>query len=576
MYATFVSHIRAQSEAYGDTRSYTYHREVGLELVAETVTYRELDRRARAFAAWLSTRPESTRPVLLLYPDGADFVSAFLGCLYAGVVAVPAPVPHGPQGTERVAGVLADSGARLVLTAPVLTEVVAQWVRANGPSDTVAVVGTDGDLGDEADWRMPRIDGGTVAYLQYTSGSTSAPKGVIITHANLMHNEQMIASATGTRDGATGVIWLPHFHDMGLVGILQALYAGANLVYMSPTAFLKRPVRWLELVSRYRAEFTVAPNFAYDLIVRRVSEAEAAVLDLSSLRAAMNGAEPIRSRTLAAMTERFAAAGFRVESFIPAYGMAEATLMVTAIPVDAAPRYLDVDPVALERHHVVPSVDHDAVRLVSSGTPHGADVVIVDADTREELPDDRVGEIWVRGRSIATGYFGRAEETAARFGARTATGAGPFLRTGDLGLTNHGHLFVTGRLDDLLIVNGRNVYPQDVEEVVGQVHPALAGTAGVAVSVDCDHRERVVVIQGVRENLLDGLSPADLTTQVRAAVVRAFDLPAPDVVLVDRRGVHRTTSGKVQRRSMRKSFLENRISALHECVDPSVQRLRAA
>lgn len=574
MHATFVAHFRARAAAYGDARSCTYYRDVGLDLAAETVTYRELDRQARAIAAWLSTRPETNRPVLLLYPDSADFLPALLGCLYAGVVAVPAPVPHGAQGTQRVAGILVDSGSRLVLTAPALAHTVEEWIRDSDCPATVTVAATHADLGDENDWRMPRIDGGTVAYLQYTSGSTGSPKGVIVTHANLMHNEATIAEALGAHDGATSVQWLPHFHDMGLVGMLQPLFSGANLAFMSPMAFLKRPVRWLELVLRHRAEFTVAPNFAYDLIVRRVTESEAAALDLSSLRVALNGAEPIRPRTLTAMVDRFGAVGFRAETLVTAYGMAEATLMVTAHPVGSAPRCLDIDPVQLERHRAVPAGDRGAVRLVSSGTPRNAEVLVVDPDTGEVLPDNRVGEIWVRGRSVAVGYFGNARETAARFDAR-AHGSGPFLRTGDLGLTNRGHLFVTGRLDDLVIVNGRNLYPQDIEDVVGQVHPALAGTAGVAVSVDCGHRERLVVIQGVRDTLLDGLALEELTARVRAAVARAFDLPAPEVVLVERRGIHRTTSGKVQRRSMRKSFLENRIRALHECVDPSVQRLRA-
>lgn len=574
MYATLVAHFRAQAANYGDSRSCTYYRDVGLDLVPETVTYREIDRRARAIAAWLSTRPDAKRPVLLLYSDGADFLPAFLGCLYAGVVAVPAPVPHGAQCTRRVAGMLADSGARLVLTASPLADLVDGWIRGTGRPD-VAVVGTDTGLGDEDAWRMPRIDGGTVAYLQYTSGSTGMPKGVIVTHANLMHNEATIAGALGAHDGATSVQWLPHFHDMGLVGMLQPLYAGANLVHMSPMSFLKRPVRWLELLSRHSAEFTAAPNFAYDLIARRVTESEVAALDLSSLRVALNGAEPIRSRTLTTVTDLLAPAGFRAEAIVTAYGMAETTLMVTATAVEMAPRHLDVDPAALERHRAIPSGAADAVRLVSSGTPRGADVIVVDPDTRRVLPDGAVGEIWVRGRSVAVGYFGRARESAAKFGARI-DGAGGFLRTGDLGLLHDGHLFVTGRLDDLLIVNGRNLYPQDIEEVVGEVHPALAGAAGAVVSVDCGRRERLVVIQGVRNELLDGLTPAELTARVRAAVARAFDVPAPDVVLVERRGIHRTTSGKVQRRSMRTSFLENRISAVHESVGPSVQRLRAA
>ncbi|MBV6757500.1 fatty acyl-AMP ligase [Rhodococcus opacus] len=570
----FVSHVRAQVAVYGDDRSYVYHREVGRELVAETVTYRELDRDARALAVWLSTRPESAHPVMLLYVDGIDFLRAFLGCLYAGVVAVPAPVPHDARSMQRVATMFADADVHLVLTTSAVAEPLDSWIRESGLAATVAVAATDtAELGDPDHWRLPGLDAGTLAFLQYTSGSTSEPKGVMVTHGNLLHNAAAITDAIGGDDTVTVAGWLPHFHDMGLIGmLLSPLYAGGNLAFMSPMAFLKRPVRWLQLIDRYRADMTLGPNFAYDLVARRIPDDQLAGLDLSSVRVALNGAEPIRPRTLDAVIDRLGPVGFRAGAFLTAYGMAEVTLLATASEVGCAPGYLDVDAAALERHELTPKAG--GARLVGSGRPFGCDIRIVDPDTGREQPPGRVGEIWISGGSVAAGYWNRPDETAEKFRA-TLDGDGPYLRTGDLGVFDDGHLYVTGRLKDLLIVNGRNLYPQDVEEAVRDLHPALTGSAGVVFSLDTGQHERLLVIHEVRTALIDDLTLPALARRIRVCVARAFDVHAPSVVLVDRRGVHRTTSGKVQRRSMRASFLRSRVDAvLHEDIDPAVQRLR--
>lgn len=571
----FVSHVRAQVAVYGDDRSYTYHREVGRELVAEEVTYRDLDRDARALAVWLSARPEAEHPVMLLYVDGIDFLRAFLGCLYAGVVAVPAPVPHDARSMQRVATMFEDAGVRLVLTTAAVAEPLDTWIRDSGLAATVSVAATDttGPC-DPDDWRLPDLHGDTLAFLQYTSGSTSEPKGVMVTHGNLLHNAAAMTLANGADDTVTGAGWLPHFHDMGLIGmLLLPLYVGGNLVFMSPMAFLKRPVRWLQLIDRYRADMTLGPNFAYDLVARRISDDQLAGLDLSSVRVALNGAEPIRPRTLDAVTDRLAPYGFPAGAFLTAYGMAEVTLLATASEVGCAPRYLDVDAAALERHQLTPTVG--GVRLVGSGRPFGCDIRIVDPHTGRELPHGRVGEIWISGGSVAAGYWNRPDETEAKFCA-TLAGDGPYLRTGDLGVTDDdGHLYVTGRLKDLLIVNGRNLYPQDIEEAVRDLHPALTGATGVVLSMDTGQHERLLVIHEVKTALIDDLTLPGLARRIRLAVARDFDVHAPSVVLVDRHGVHRTTSGKVQRRSMRASFLRSRVDAvLHEEIDPAVQRLR--
>jgi acyl-CoA synthetase (AMP-forming)/AMP-acid ligase II len=572
----FVSYVRGQVERFGDTRAYTYLREVNRELVAERVSFAELDADARAIAAWLAGRPEADRPVLLLYVDGIDFLRAFLGCLYAGVIAVPAPIPTDARSIARSAAMFDDAGIGLVLTTSVVLEPLTAWLNEMGLGDRMAVVATDGEpLADPDGWRMPDVSGDTVAFLQYTSGSTSEPKGVVVTHANLLHNEAAIAGALGTASSMTEVGWLPHFHDMGLIGmLLQAIYAGGNLFFMSPITFLKRPVRWLDMIDRYRADVTVAPNFAYELVAKRVSDDDVARLDLSSLSIALNGAEPIRPRTLDAITARLGPAGFRPEAIVCCYGMAEVTLMASAGPPGQPPRYLDVDPTSFEQGKAVPTTADGATRLVSSGAPADVDIRIVEPETGRVLPNDAVGEIWLSGGSVAAGYWQREKETAETFEAHTDTGDGPFLRTGDLGLLHDGELYVTGRVKDLLIVNGRNIYPQDIEETVRLVHPALDNAPGVVLVVDAG-QEYVVVIHGVRENELDGATPAELAAEIKRTVARTYELAAPSVVLAERRGIHRTTSGKVQRRSMHASFLDGSIEGvLHEDIDPALHGVR--
>jgi acyl-CoA synthetase (AMP-forming)/AMP-acid ligase II len=452
------------------------------------------------------------------------------------------------------------------------------WAGDSGLADRVAFVATDGEaLGDPGDWRMPELTGETVAFLQYTSGSTSEPKGVMVTHANLMHNCAVIAEGLELDDATTCAGWLPHFHDMGLVGLLlTVIHVGGDVVFMSPISFLRRPIRWLQAIDRYGATITVAPNFSYELLARRVSDDDVADLDLSTLRVALNGAEPIRPHVLEAVITKLAAAGFRPDAFVAGYGMAEVTLLASASPVARPPRYLDVDPDALERNELQPVDAGHAARLVSNGPPRGVDLRIVDPGSRAVLPAGRVGEIWLNGPSVAAGYLHRADENAEKFAARTADGDGPFLRTGDLGAMYDGELYVTGRLKDLLIVNGRNLYPQDIEEAVSMIHPALGASPGVVLNVDAG-REHIVVIHGVDVGALDGMSPEQLIAQIRGTVARAFDVPAPSVVLVKRSAVHRTTSGKVQRRSMLATFMANGVEGLvSEAIDPAVQRVRAS
>jgi acyl-CoA synthetase (AMP-forming)/AMP-acid ligase II len=531
---------------------------------------RDLDRRAREIAVWLASQGAS-RPVLLLYEPGVEFWRTFLGCLYAGVIAVPTPLPVDERSMQRVGRILHNAGATLALTSANLHDLLTGGIDALGLDQPITCVATDeAALADADAWSMPAITADTVAFLQYTSGSTGDPKGVAVTHGNLMSNAATIAGALDLTDTTNVVGWIPHFHDMGLISVLTTFSIGGNVVGMSPLAFLKQPVRLLKAISDYRGTICAAPNFTYDLIARRVTPEQLAGLDLSTWRIALNGAEPVRRRTIERVNQTLAPAGFAPTAMRPTYGMAEVTLMATV--TGETQHYLDADADALEQNRYTPA-NGRAVSLVSSGAPApGIEVRIVDRESCDALPEDRVGEIWLRSASVASGYYNRPDVTVETFHAHTADGAGPYLRTGDLGLLHDGELYVTGRCKDLLIVNGRNLYPQDIEEFVQEVHPAVAGSRGVAVAVDVNDTERLVLIQAVKPELLGDTSYEELAAAVKSAVARAFEMSAPIVVFVSRAGIHLTTSGKVQRASMRAAFMAGQLTdVLHESLDPALR-----
>jgi acyl-CoA synthetase (AMP-forming)/AMP-acid ligase II len=562
-----VSQLSSQFQVYADTRSLTFLIESGRQLVEEVTSFRDLDRRAREIAAWLTSRPEADRPVLLLFEPGTEFWLAFIGCLYAGVVAVPTPLPIDERSMKRVTEILRDADSALALTTTKLRDLLAAGIEPLDLPRSVAFVATDdARLADADAWTRPDVTAETVAFLQYTSGSTGNPKGVVVTHGNLVSNMATIAGALGFTDESVIVGWVPHFHDMGLISSLTFFSVGANVVTMSPLAFLKQPVRLLEAISKYRGTGSAAPNFAYDLIARRVTPEQLAGLDLSSWKIALNGAEPIRRRTVDQIIATLAPAGFSPSAMRPAYGLAEVTLMATAS--SGVHRYLDADAHALQQNRYAPA-NGDSISLVSSGSPApGVDVRIVDPDTGRELSEDHVGEIWLGGKSVTSGYHNRPIETVERFHVNTAAGEGPFLRTGDLGLLHDGELYVTGRIKDLLIVNGRNLYPQDIEDFVQDVHPAVYGARGCAVAIDVADTERVVLMQTVKTELLGDTTYDQLAAAVKGAVARAFEIPAPSVVFVDRGGIHLTTSGKLQRASMRAAFVAAELTeVVHTSLD---------
>ncbi|GAA4548850.1 fatty acyl-AMP ligase [Amycolatopsis samaneae] len=526
-----------------------------------TLTYAALHRAAGSTASWLRARSDRGDRVLLLFPSGLGFVTGLLGCLYAGVVPVPAPLPVGPAPqADRAAGIARDADAVIALTDKENLAAIAEVLAPLGVRCAVAGPG-DGECAPEPG------DPDRLAFLQYTSGSTSDPKGVLISHRNLAHNIALMRERLGWAAGTRFVSWLPMYHDMGLIALLLTpLAIGGTAIAMSPTDFLRRPVSWLELVHDHRAEVSCAPNFAYDLCARVITDERLAGLDLSCWRFACNGAEPIDAGTLDRFAARFGPFGFSPTSFVPGYGLAEATLFVSGARPGTGPVTCAVDPRSLERNVFAPVSGAGAV-LVSSGRFDGVDLRIVEGGTGRVLRDGAVGEIWVRGDSVARGYWRRPEETERTFAARTDTGEGGFLRTGDLGVRRGDEIYLVGRAKETLVVRGRNLHPHDLERVVAALDHVFERLPCAVFSVRPDRDgqpgpEEIVVVQEVRVRGLSADEVRGLARKIKRGLTTRFGVPITAVLLVRLGQIRRTTSGKIRRGRMRELFLDGELAPL--------------
>lgn len=594
---TLVDMLRTRAETHGTRLAFTYLKDG--EEAEDAWTYRELDRRARQIAAALQDIGADDDRAILVYPPGLPFVAAFFGCLYAKRIAVPMSPPNPSRLSRelpRFRAILESAKPRTLLTTASIVP-IADALRASDPAlASVQVLATDVLASDEQAWRAPRLDPDTLAFLQYTSGSTALPKGVMVSHGNLLHNMAAIAAIFQSTDETPMMSWLPVFHDMGLIGcVLHPMLHGSSNVLMAPAAFLQRPLRWLQAISRYRAHTSGAPNFAYDLCVRRITPEQRATLDLRSWRVAFNGAEPVRARTIAEFTRAFEPCGFRAESMAPVYGLAESTLLATGNLRGTPPRITAFHSSHLEHGQANPESGPDTAArpLVGCGRISADQrLAIVDPERCTLLPDGEIGEIWLAGPSVAHGYWNRPDETKATFGARLAdSGDGPFLRTGDLGFVHDGQLFIAGRRKDLIIVDGRNHYPQDIELTVEQSHPAFRAGCSAAFSIDVDGAERLVVVAEADPNWnIASAEAADAKTPLiraaRRAVAIDHDLDLHQLLLLRPASIPKTTSGKIRRQACRTGFLDGslpswdasaavpRAPQIVQTPDPVAQSLR--
>ncbi|MFT4174133.1 MAG: AMP-binding protein, partial [Rhodocyclaceae bacterium] len=537
------------------------------------LSFAALERQARSLAAHLQALRLRGERALLLYPAGTDYIVAFFGCLYAGVIAVPVYPPRQNQNLLRLKAIVADARASVVLTCDSVYSRLQTEFETDAFLRGVRLMDT-GAMPDRADaWRSPGVGADDIAFLQYTSGSTGTPKGVVLSHGNLLHNAALTARVLPYDDSVTaGVTWLPLYHDMGLIGgLLQPVYVGYHCVLMSPAAFLQMPLRWLKAMSDYRAAITAGPDFAYDFCTRRITAAQIDALDLSAWRIALSGAEPVRQRTLQRFAERFAPAGFRSRAFYPCYGLAEATLLVSGLKRGAEVNTLSVDEAALQQHTVAPRAGGRPLVGCGAATLPGQTVRIVDAATRRLCAPDEVGEIWLAGPSVAQGYWDNPTLSDEVFGARLAgqggEDEGPFLRTGDLGFIADGELFITGRIKDVIILRGRNYYPQDIEASVGQIDDALKIGSCAAFALepqavaDTGHGgEQLAVVVEVSPRQTVG---AAHVAAIRSAVMQEHGVHIDVLVFVSLTAIPKTSSGKIQRSACRQRLLDGTLQVLH-------------
>ncbi|HEX8180746.1 MAG TPA: fatty acyl-AMP ligase [Pyrinomonadaceae bacterium] len=568
--ANLIDILRFRAAAQPDELVYTFL--LDGETEGASLTFAELERAARAVAALIRPHCAPGERALLCYQPGLDFVVAFFGCLYAGVVAVPAYPPHPVQlqrTLPKLLAIIEDAAPRVALTTTDVLTTAASIFAAAPRLEALQWLTTDQRAHDDADeWRAPELQPDTLAFLQYTSGSTATPKGVMLSHANLLHNSAVLVETFGLTPESVLVSWVPTVHDLGLVyGTIQPLYTGFRCYFMAPAAFLQRPMRWLNAMSRYRATHTMAPNFAYDLCARKCTPQERATLDLSAWRVATNGGEPVPTDTLDRFTATFGPCGFRHGTHYPSWGLAEATMHVTGARPGDEIATCTVEAAALEQQRVVTAAPgtQGTRTLVSCGRPVlDLDVVIVEPETRQRCAAAELGEIWVAGPSVAGGYWQRADETQQTFGAFLAdeqgAAGGPFLRTGDLGFLLDGELYVAGRRKDLIIIGGSNHYPQDIELTVGKSHAALRPECGAAFAVEVAGAEQLVVAIEVQPEAVAGerLSQQqreEIVTAIRRAIAGEHEMQVYQVVLLRPGGMPKTAVGKVQRQACRQKFL---------------------
>lgn len=567
--SNFIGVLEHRADRQPENNAYTFLNHGEIE--STRLSYRELADKAQAIAARLQSKTVVGQRALLLYPPGLEFVTAFLGCLYAGVIAVPAYPPRKNQYLSRLQAIIEDAEASVLLSNGTYLDRLKQSLNQDSPILNMRWLATDNiNIALKLDWKSINITKDMIAFLQYTSGSTGRPKGVMISHGNLMHNSKLIHSYFGHNTASRGVIWLPPYHDMGLIGgVLQPLYGGFPVVLMSAVDFVQKPIRWLKAISRYRATTSGGPNFAYDLCLKRLKLEQLGGIDLSSWKVAFTGAEPIRPETLDKFAQAFEPYGFHREAFYPCYGMAETTLIVSGGEKTAAPVLKHIEKKPLE-HNLVVSRDNNGQSgvqtIIGCGKPLPEQTVaIVKPGTLTLCAANQVGEIWVAGPSVAQGYWRNPQETQASFrNYLPEYGEKLFLRTGDLGFVENGELFITGRIKDLIIIRGQNYYPQDIEQTVEKSHLALRPNSGAVFSIQDNGLEQLIVVHEVERANLRKLDVKMVMSNIRQAVTANHKLQIDAMVLVKPGSIPKTSSGKIRRQACKSAFLTGKLMVVED------------
>ncbi len=532
------------------------------------VTFKELDYEAKKVASMLQEKYNKGDRALLLYPAGLDFIYAFLGCLYAGVVAVPAYPPRKNQKIDRLRNIVEDCDAKVILTTDQIYKISKDIFEKDELFSNISLVSTE-TIEENRPFNEVLVDNEDLAFLQYTSGSTGNPKGVMVSHANISSNLEVIKEFVECDKNSIGTSWLPHFHDMGLIGgVLLPMYVGFEIILMSPLYFLQKPIRWLKVISDYRVNITTGPNFAYELCINNIKDEELKDIDLSSLHSMLNGAEPIYADTLRRFTQKFTKYGFDKKAHCPCYGMAETTLIVTGIPREREYRVISVDSKALKNNQVVlKERDKGSQELVSCGvTRLGHEVAIVDSNMKL-LDENMVGEVCVRGASVTKGYWRNSSKTRDDFHNYLKESKEPYLKTGDLGFLYDNELYICGRKKAMMVIRGKNYYPHDIELSTYSSHEALVNMGTAIFSIEKNGLERVVVVQEVKRTYIRKLNPTEVFKAIQEAIYINHEIQAYDIVLIRPGQLKKTSSGKIQRYNNKEAYLENSFSSLYQYLD---------
>lgn len=554
------------------------------------LSFHALDFRARAIARHLHGLARPNDRILLLYSPSLDFIEAFFGCLYAGMAPVPIKPPRRTQSLDKVAGIASDCGAAGALTDSSLFPELQGRFAEFASLREMPLACTDAIQGEQAsalaaDWKRPDVGKETLAFLQYTSGSTGFPKGVCVSHGNLLYNAEMTNAGFGHDANTIMAGWLPLFHDMGLVGgVMQPVYNGFLSALMPPASFLQKPMRWLKAISKYRATTSGGPNFGFELCVQKFRHEQLEGVDLSSWKVAFNGAEPVSAKTIRDFTRTFAPFGFRASMHQPCYGMAEATLIISGGDIDLDPKIRMFEAASLEQGLAVPNASESGEipgkfrELVGCGsTMLDQEIRIVDPESLAECRDLQIGEIWIRGENVSAGYWNKTELNQSVFQARIRGGDDRrYLRTGDLGFLMGKELFVSGRLKDLVIIKGRNLFPQDLEAAIESSHPAFQAGGCAAFSIDSEFGEKLVAVQEIRREYRKTVSFPELFAAAREAIAREFDVQLADLVQIPQATLPKTSSGKTMRRRCREMYLSNQFEPpTDQGISPAESKARS-